>query len=442
MKRIFLLLIFISSGLIAQVQKLTLQESIDIGLKNSKDLKISRAKQVSADAKITETTSQMLPQLKFLAGYTRLSEVDPFSITLPFQVNGRSLDPIPISLSIVNNYTSKLSLQQPLFTGLRLISLRSAAKLNSTAANEEYDKDVNEASFKIQSSFWQFYKAQQLLNLLDENLNQLKMHQEDTKNFLENGLVTENDLLKIEVQVSNTQLQQIEAQNTLDISRMAFNQALGLNLNAKTEIDVKEIVPEVKSYSFESLLNEAKEKRRDLIAMQYRDKASDKLISASRSGWFPQVFLSSNYYYSRPNQRVFPPQDKFKNTWDVGVTLSWDVWNWNYTSSQTIQAEQTKIQTETALSQLTDAVELEVYQNFLTYQRSKEKIDVSNKALKQARENYRTLKDKYNVQLATSTDLIDAETLVLQAETNYNNALVDYEIAEVRLEKSVGRKIW
>ncbi|MGE5354501.1 MAG: TolC family protein [Acidobacteriota bacterium] len=437
MKKILFVTLLLPAMLFAQAQKLTLQQSIALGLKNSKDLSISQSKAVSAESKITEANSQMLPQLKFAASYTRLSNVPPFQVNIPGA-------PFPIKISdvILNNYGMRLSLQQPLFTGLRLTSLKSAAELNSKAAGEDYSKDVNEASFKIHSAFWQYYKAQEMLNLLNETLLQNEHHLQDTRNNLENGLVTQNDVLKLEVLYSNTKLQQIEAQNNLDIARMSFNQALGLPLNSQTAIDAGTIDTSLTGYRFEDILKEAKENRGELKSMAYRLEASGEGIRAARSGWFPSVFFSANYYYNRPNQRYQPPIDVFKNSWDLGLTLNWDVWNWGLTSSQTSQAEETRAQAEASLSQLNDAVELEVYSNYLTYERSGEKISVSRQSLLQARENYRIINDKYNVQLATSTDLIDAETAVLQAQTNYNNALVDYEIAKIRLEKSLGRRIY
>ncbi|MCU7499677.1 MAG: TolC family protein [Bacteroidota bacterium] len=437
MKKILFINLLLPAIMFAQAQKLSLQQSIELGLKNSKDLRISQSKATTAESKVTEANSQLLPQLKFAAGYTRLSSVPPFQVSIPGA-------PFPIKISdvILNNYNIRFSLQQPLFTGLRLTSLKSAAELNSKAAETDYSKDVNEASFKIQSSFWQLYKAEEMLNLLNETLLQNERHLQDTKNNLENGLVTQNDVLKLEVLYSNTKLQQIEAQNNLDIAKMSFNQALGLPLNSQTAIDAGTIDTSITGYRFEDILKEAKENRGELKSMEYRLEASGEGIRAARSGWFPSVYLSANYYYNRPNQRYQPPIDVFKNTWDLGVTLNWDIWNWGLTSSQTSQAEETRVQAEASLSQLNDAVELEVYSNYLTYERSSEKISVSRQSVLQAKENYRIINDKYNAQLATSTDLIDAETAVLQAETNYNNALVDYEIAKIRLEKSLGRRIY
>ncbi|MGE5679865.1 MAG: TolC family protein [Bacillota bacterium] len=445
MKNAILLLLIIATGSFAQQQqqqKLNLQQSIELGLKNSKDLRISQSKMETAGAKLSEANSQLLPQLKFQAGYTRLSSVPPFQVQIPFMPN-----PIKISDVILDNYNLRVSLQQPVFTGFRLSSLRSAASLQNQAAETDYSKDINEAAFRIQSAFWQFYKAQQLLSVLNENLIQNQKHLEDTRNNLQNGLVTQNDVLKLEVLYSNTKLQQIEAQNNLDVAKVAFNQALGLPLDAQTDIDVKDIKTDLASekqgaYKFEDIIKEAKQNRGELKSLQYRLQASREAAAAARSGWFPSIYLNANYYYNNPNARYQPPVKQFKDSWDLGVSLSWDIWNWGYTSAQVTQAEQNAIQSETSLSQANEAVELEVYSNYLTYQRSMEKVTVSSQSIDQAKENYRIINDKYNVQLATSTDLIDAETAVLQAQTNYNNALVDYELAKARLEKSIGRRIY
>lgn len=437
MKTLICVLLFSSIIINAQVQKLTLRESIELGLKNSRELRISVSKQKSSAARVTEISSQRLPQLRLNAGYSRLSDIPPFQVNLP-------ISPVPITISetILNNYNFRLSFQQPLFTGFRLSSLKNAADFISDASDAELTRDKNEAAIKIETAFWNYYKASQLLNVLNENLSQQERHVKDARNFLDNGLLSKNDLLKLQVQYSNTKLQKIEAENNLDIARMVFNQAVGLETEAKTEIDPEAISTDIKEYNLNEILKEAKEKRTDLKAMEFRVKAAEQSLSASRSGWYPQIYLTGNFYYNRPNQRIMPAEDKFNDTWDVGVSLSWDLWNWGFTSSQSVQAEQSKIQAETSLSQMKDAVDIEVYQNFLTFQRSNEKISVSWVSLEQAKENYRITNEKFNEQLVTTTELIDAQTLLLQAETNYTNTLVDYKLAVSRLEKSIGRRIY
>ncbi len=437
MRKVVLFVFVLMTGLSAQTRNLTLRESLEIGMKNSKDLKISHSKVLGSDAKITEVRSRFFPQIKFGASYTRLSNIPPFEVSLP-------IFPAPIQISpvILNNYNLRLSLQQPIFTGLKLWSYKSAAENNNKADKLDFSKEKNEVAYKIESAFWNYYKAEEMQKLVGENMNQIKQHLEDTKHFLANGLVTQNDVLKLEVEYSNARLRKIDAVNNVEIAGLAFNQALGLPLDDSTGIITGKLEASMISSKPTNLITEAKDNRPELKSLEMRVRASQNVVTAAKGNWFPSVYLTGNYYYSRPNQRIIPAVDKFKDTWDVGVALSWDILTWGGRSSKVTEAEQTKVQAETSLSQLKDAVEIEVYQSYLNLKRTYQRVKVSELSVKQSEENYRMIKEKYNSQVASSTDLIDAETTLLEAKTNYNNALVDYELAKAKLDKAVGKKIY
>lgn len=438
MKKIFLLSLMMISVLYSQSQKLTLQESIELGLQNSKDLKISQSILKSSDAKVSEVNSMFLPQLKFMANYTRLSDnVPAFEVTTPFS-------PVPIKISdpVLDNYNLRLSLQQPLFTGFKLLSSKKAAEYNFNAAEAEYSKEMNEAALNIHNAFWNYYRAEEVRNLLEKSLGQIENHLKDTKNFLENGLVTQNDYLKLQVQYSNTKLQLIEAENNLVIARAIFNKSVGLPLESKTEISVVEIKVQNSVYDFEELLKEAKQSRNEIQSLSFRLKAAEENTASAQSGWLPSIYLTGNYYYSNPNARFQPLANQWNDTWDVGLTLNWDIWDWGLTSSKKTQAEELSVQTQASLEKLNDNIEVEVYQSYLNLMKSKEKVEVSKLSLEQASENYRITSEKYIEQLATSSDLIDAEVSELQAATNLTSSLIEFNLANVRLEKAVGRRIY
>lgn len=350
--------------------------------------------------------------------------------------------PIKISEPVLNNYYLRLSLQQPLFTGLKLLSSKKAADYNFNAAESDYSKEMNETAMNIHTLFWNYYRANEIRNLLKKSLGQIENHLKDTKNYLDNGLTTQNDCLKLQVQYSNTQLQLIEAENNLEVTRAMFNKALGLPLEAKTEIVTDELEVQNINYNSDELIKEAKINRDEIESLSYKLKAAEESIASARSGWFPSVYLSGNYYYSNPNTRFQPLSDKWNDTWDVGVTLSWDVWDWGITSSKTTQAEELSVQTKALLEKLTDNIEIEVYKSYLNLIKSKEKVDVSKLSLNQASENYRITSEKYKEQLATSTDLIDAEISELQAATNLTSSLIEYHLAKVKLHLVIGRRIY
>lgn len=435
MMKIIILTMLISVNILAQ--SLTLEESVQLGLMNSRELAINKSKIRYSEAKITEMGSQMLPQIKFSASYARLSDVPPFEVSVPF-----SPSPIKIQDAILDNFNLKLSLQQPLFTGFRLSSIKSAAEYNLIASEYEYNSAINEYVIQIHEAFWNFYNSQKFTELINEQLLTLKNRVTDTKNFMENGLATRNDVLKLEVQYSNLELKLLEAENTLDVARINFNRTIGYDLKSQTEITVHLAEPVYQYLEINDLIVEAKQIRNEIKSLQNRVVASDEMISAANAGWLPSVYLFANAYYNRPNQRIMPLRDEFLDTWDVGVSLNWDLWNWGYTSSQTAQATELKLQTETTLLQIKEAIEIEVTREYLNYNKSLKKIDVARKNVEQAKENFRLTNEKYEYQLATSSDLIDAQTSLLEAETNLISSLVSCQISKVRLEKAAGRRLY
>ena len=437
MKKIIIFLIFTAISLSAQSKKLTLNESIQIGMANSKEIKIANSKIISSEAEVKEYTAALLPKLSLGASYTRLSEIDPFQITVPF-----SPVPIKISDAILNSYNIKMSLQQPLFTGFRLSSLKNAAQKRNEAVKTDMENEMNKVSLQIQTAYWNYYKAVKVVELVEENSIRIKKHLEDTKNFLDNGLVTKNDYLKIDVLYSSNELQKITAENSKNISRSAFNKALGIELNAPTELDMQTLPEETAKYNYEEVLNEAKKNRAELKSASMRIESVESLVTASKSTWYPNIYLFGNVYYNRPNQRIQPTKDEFKDTWDAGISLSWDIWDWGSTSAKFTQAEEQLTQAQTQIKLLDENIELEVYSNYLKVISETNKINVSKKMLTSSEENYRITKEKYDTQLVSSSDLIDAETNLLDSQISYLYSLIDLKIANVSLEKSIGRKIY
>ena len=411
---------------------LTIEQAIEIGLQNSKTLHSSLMKVKSADARTSEMNAMRLPSLKFSANYRKLSSVEPFSIQGP-------TGPITIAPSILDNYSTTLTLSQPLFTGFRLLSNSNIAEYTASSTNEEYNKDKVELIFNVKNAYWSLFKAIQLQKVMDDNVQMVKAHVDDAKNLMKVGMMTQNDVLKLELQLSDMMFKQIDAENAVKLSAVALNSVLSIPLTTNIEILSSANLTMVNYSELNKLIGDAVEQRPELKSADYRIKASEAGVTMARSSWYPQISLYGNYYYSRPNQRIFPSKDEFKDTWDAGVNLSLNVWDWLTTAHQTEQAQATLAQAVDGLGIIKDNITLEVTQNYLSVNQAKRKIDISELTVKQATENMRMTADKFKNGLALSSDVIDAETSQSTAKINYTNSIVDYELAKARLEKSIGK---
>jgi outer membrane protein TolC len=274
-----------------------------------------------------------------------------------------------------------------------------------------------------------------------QNIDQISIHLNDIENFFKHGLTTNNEVLKVKVQLSNAELAAIDADNNIQMSMMSLNNLLGLPIN--TEIELKTIA-EAKRTDIpdpDKLVKRALENRSEIKGMEYRIKSTESAIKLARSGWYPQISLMANYYYSRPNQRIFPTKDEFKGTWDLGLNLSFDIWNWRVTSYQTEQTKVSLEQTKLTLGQIQDGIVLEVNQSYLTAIKNLEKIRISEQTVKQAEENMRVTYEKFKSGLVVNSDVIDAEVSLFQSNINYTTSLVDYILSLTKLEKAIESNI-
>lgn len=436
MKKILLIVIITALNISAQ-EVYTLQKSLEVGLKNSKNLKISKADVTISKEKLTQIKSEFLPKLNFKANYTRLSDVDPFKVKVPF-----APAPIEIQETILNNYGMQLSVSQPIFTGFKLSSLKSAASKKLSASELDLQAEINNEAMNIHQAFWHFYKSHKIVEIIKANLKLSDESLKDIENLRDNGLATNTDVLKIKVRKNSLELELINAENKLQIARSLFNEAIGRKITDKTDISIESLKTDYTIPEFEYLFSEAIQKRNEIQSTENMIEAGKENIEAAKASWYPQISLYGNFYYSRPNQRVLPLEDEFNDTWDLGVALNWELWNWGKTSSQKNEAKASLIKLKTSKNILLDKIKIEVYNNYLSLKSSIKKVEVSNLSVEQANENYKDIKNKLKEDLANTTELIDAETELLKAKINKTDALVDLKLSMTRLNKSIGKKIY
>jgi outer membrane protein len=415
---------------------LTIEECVNIGLTYSKSLYGSLMNVREADARVGEVTAKRLPSLKLQASYSRLSAVPPYVL----DVNFPPLPPMSFTLSpaIRNSTNLQLTLQQPLFTGFALESLSRAARFSARAAQQTYIRDRNELVYGIQNAYWTLVRANELKKLLDESVGMIRAHHEDVRRLFEQGLAKNNDVLKVQVQLANTRVSQLEAANGVRLAMMSLSSLLGLSLETEIEpVSRPEATPAALTEA-QATVEQALRERPEMKAVADQIEAAKAGLRAARSGRFPQVFLVGNYYYSNPNERVLPVETVFNDTWDLSVALSYDLWNGRSTTFQMRQARARLEQAKAGQAQLRDGIVLEVRKSQYDLQQALRKIDLAEEAVRQAEENYRITHERFQAGLTTNSELLDAEVFLLQTKMSRTEALIEFELAGARLTKSLG----
>ena len=440
---IALILLFVPLAARAQKKPLSLEEAVAAGLEASPALHASRMKAESTAAKARELAAGRLPSFKVGAGYSRLSEVPPFEVTLPISPN-----PIVVSQNYFNNWNLRLSVQQPLFTGFRLEAGTESARMLERSAGFDLAKDRSEFVFAVKSAYWGLSRAREFETVVAETIRQVQAHLKDVRAFFDQGLLTKNEVLRTELQLSTTELMAIDARNAVEIARTSLNDLIGLPVDAEVEPtsaaeSVAALAPAADetgedAAAARSLLDAALAGRPELKSAEFRVRASEAGLKAARAGWYPQVSLAGNVYYLRPNPRLMPAQNRFYGTWDVGLAVSFDLWNWGLTKSQAEQAKAQLAQARDARKLLEDQAVLDVTQSRLALAQARDKIKVAGEAVGQAEENLRMIDERFRQGVALNADVLDAEVFLLQAKISRTQSAIELALAQARLEKALG----
>ena len=437
MKRKIIQLIVLSllwPGLYAQAQEkklLSLQEAINLSIKHSNQLKNSQAKVEEATAALKEAVQKRGLDVSLSGSYLRLTAAN---LALKKSGNnnggnnnsGETPKPNQAMYAIGN-------VSLPLFTGGRIRYgiqmseyLEKAAMLDVESQKEEVIQTTIEA-------FATLFKAHSTVRLVKENLAQSRSREKDLSNMEKNGLLARNDLLKAELQTSDIELSLLDAENNLKLANVNMDLMLGLPVATDLELDTAGIAREVDTRVLDDFWQLALKNRKDLEAISLRTKAANTNVQIVKGEQWPSVQLSGGYIAAD-----IPKVFSVTNALNIGLGVSYNIGSLWKNKAKREQAEAREKQMIANEALLNDKALLEVNQDYYALISNRKKIEVFAKALEQAKENYRIVKNKFDNALATTTELLDADVAQLQASLRYTLSRADAFVAYSKLLQTTG----
>jgi outer membrane protein TolC len=297
---------------------------------------------------------------------------------------------------------------------------------------------------QVAKGYWSLFQARRVHAYALRNVERLTSYLNDTRNLMDAGMATTNDLLKVEVQLSNAKVKEIEGRNGARLSEIELNTVMGLPPESHIELASEpdeptagDAVPDDRQ-GLDSLVQRALRRRGDLLAAETMAEAAGAAVKVEEGAWWPQIDFTANYLYNNPHQRYQPLTEEFLGTWDVGVSFSLDLWNWGATTSRVERAEAQLRQVQLHQLALRDQIVLEVHRVVLEVLEAKEKLSVAGLAVRQAEENLETTARKYRAGLTSTTELIDAEVSLLQTQTQLSGAEAELAVALAGLRHAIG----
>ena len=291
MKRFLFLLIPVLAAAQTQPKPVTARECIDAALMNNPVVRIARARQDAADARLDETSAARLPQVRLNMRYAQLSHVDPMTIPLPIP----GAQPITLFPSIDQQSAVRLSVSQPLFTGWKLSGAEEAARANAASATEETFRDQADLALQVEQAYWSWVQAREAVEVLEHARGQISEHERIVKSLSDQGLATSADVLNVQVKRSDVDVRLIEARTNATLAMMALNNYVGNPLEtlltpAEHPLD---LISTHAASGQETMIAQAVQARPDLRALQHRRDMGEALTMSARGGWYPQIALAA-----------------------------------------------------------------------------------------------------------------------------------------------------
>ena len=400
-------------------RKISLDEAIDLSIKNSKPLRVSRARIEQASANTTISKQNQLPDFKITGSYLRLTQPN---INLQYKSNSGGSAAAPITINQAAYGIANLSV--PVFSGLKIqYGIRSSEYLEKAAVLDA-DQDKEAVILNTIDAFSNLYKARANLRVIQENLTQSRSRDADFANLEKNGLLARNDKLKALLQTANIELNLADVENNLKVTMVNMNIMLGLPEETVLLPDSTSLVEPGAIKTLQEYEQLALQNRKDMQAVAYRKQASRFGIKSAKADYYPSLAVTGGYIAAD-----IPKFITITNAVTFGVGLSYNVSSLWKTNAHVSEARAKLAEVEANEEDMNDQVRLQINQAYEALLTANKKIEVSRFSIEQGMENYKIVKNKYDNSLLTVTDLLDANALMLQSQIGLELARADAIVA-------------
>ena len=396
-----------------------LAETNDFGLAAAR----SDAEAAALDARAAR--AERRPVLMASGSFTQLQDAPAFRF---------GATALPEIFSHDNFGLAGLTVNMPLYTGGRIANQIAAADAGGRARTAAADGARTDLRLAVAESYVAVLRAERALAVAQSNVASLADFSRVVQSMFNREVVPRNDLLSAQVALANAEQVRLQAANGLELARAAYNRRIGQPLDRMFELAPVTLVTksDLSSRTLAELEAKAQATRAEIAALEAQGQALGFAADAERSRRLPQVSLTGGYQYL---ENEVLDRQKFAM---VGVDLKWAIFDGGQTRNRSDSLRVGQRATEQRLADVRSMLALETRQAWYSLQESRARIDVARDAVEQAEENLRIATQQYAAGLVNSTRVLEAEALRTVSRSNRENALLDAEVARVRLARAVG----
>lgn len=348
--------------------------------------------------------------------------------------NGLSHPTHPESPDWQQNYAIDFS--QPIYQGgkikygIRQADLQQEIARLQTATDQA---DIKLAMLQQYLSLFSLYKQHIVLR---RNIEESERRLKDIRRMKDEGIITNNDVLRSEMQLTDDRLAVTETENDIRIVSQQLDILLGLDEHLLLLPDTALLSRECNTGLYADYIEQAEQTDPSMLLLRKQTELAENSIRLTRAEQLPQVSLTASNTLARPVSRTLA--DMYNNSWNIGLSFSYPLSALYRNRHKLKEAQQNVLLMRNAEQQKAQSIRMTIQKALLKHREATERVEALKLSVRQAEENYRIMRNRYMNQLAILTDLLDADNLRLNAELQLTTARTQVVYTYYELQRAVG----
>ena len=348
--------------------------------------------------------------------------------------NGLSHATRPDSPDWQQNYTVDVS--QPVYQGGRIKYSIRKADLEQELARLQTAADEGDIRLAMLSRYLELFSMYKQHMVLDRKIAESERRLKDIRRLKAEGVITNNDVLRSELQLTDDRLALQETDNDIRIASQQIDILLGLDERLLLMPDTALLADERHVDNYEYYVERASLADPSVLALHKQTEIAENNVCIKQSALRPSVSLTASNTLARPVSRTMA--DMYNNAWNVGVSVSYPL-SALYTDRHQLREARQNVQLmHNAEEQKQQQIRMAVQSALLRHREAISRVEALKLSVRQASENYRIMYNRYMNQLTILTDLLDADNLRLNAELQLTTARTQVAYTYYELQRAVG----
>ena len=410
-----------TSSVSAETVKINLAQSVQMALENNRTIKEALTDVDAAHASLSQANRSMGPKLTWETSANRIGG-DAYAQA---RASGIKYD---------YNYGNTGTVSMPVYNAA-LNAQRKAARYGLNAADFALEQTKQTIRLTATTDYFNILQARNLVKVREDTVATLTTHLADVNAQFRVGTVARADVLASEVELANAQQNLTTARNNYEVAVATLNNVIGVPTDTMLTIN-----DELRYTDYELSLDDCTDYgllyRADGAAAVYAVKQAEESVRTAKAGDHPTVNAAATR--SIAGEHPFGSDHASSDTWAVGVSASWNIFDNGVTAAQVDAAKATLRKAEEALAAADEKIRLDVRTAYLNLRAAEQNIKTTETAVKQAEEDYHIARVRYNAGVGTNLEVMRASDNLTTARMNYSTALYTYNTGKASLDNAMG----